>query len=149
MDVDKLTINVQKTLNEAQLTAVKYNHQQVDVIHLFSALVNQEEGLIPNIISKMGIDLKLMKEDVVKVLGKMPKVLGEGAETSNVYATRRFEDIFVKAENWMKKFKDSYISVEHVMLGLMEIKSTDVEGILKKYNLTKDAFLNTLEGVRG
>ena len=149
MDVNKLTIKVQQTLNEAQLTAVKYNHQQVDVIHLFSALVNQEEGLIPNIITKMGIDLKLMKDDIIKVFEKMPKVTGEGAETSSVYATRRFEDVFIKAENWMKKFKDSYISVEHVMLGLIEIKSADVEEILKKYKLTKDAFLSTLESVRG
>lgn len=149
MDVEKLTIKVQKALNEAQLVAVRYNHQQIDNIHLFSALVSQEDGLIPNIFSKMGVDIRALKEEISKVLDRMPKVLGEGAQNTSIYATRRFEDVFVKAEKEAKKFKDSYISVEHVMLGLMEVNSKEVQDILTKFNIAKNDFLSALSKVRG
>lgn len=149
MDIDKLTIKVQQSLNEAQLIAVRHNHQQIDVIHLFAALISQDDGLIPNIFSKMGANTRQLNDETESVLNKMPKVLGEGAQTASVYATRRFEDVFVKAEEIVKKFKDSYISVEHVMLGIMEINSSDIESILKKFNITKNNFLNVLSQVRG
>ncbi|WP_368488176.1 ATP-dependent chaperone ClpB [Clostridium sp. BJN0013] len=149
MDIDKLTIKVQQAINNAQSIAVKYNHQQIDVIHLFSALVFEEDGLIPNIFGKMSVDVKALINSTKDVLNKMPKVLGEGAQSSSLYATRRFEEIFIKAENITKKFKDSYISVEHVMLAIMESGSREVEGILKKFNITKKGFLEALTLIRG
>lgn len=149
MDIDKLTIKVQQAINNAQSIAVRYNHQQIDVIHLFSALVFEENGLIPNIFGKMSVDMKALINSTEDVLNKMPKVLGEGAQSSSVYATRRFEEIFIKAENITKKFKDSYISVEHVMLAIMGSGSREVEGILKKFDITKNGFLEALTLIRG
>ena len=149
MDINKLTVKAQQSINEAQLIAVRYNHQQIDVIHLFSALVFDENGLIPNIFGKMSVDVKSLVNETENVLDKMPKVLGEGAQRASLYAARRFEDVFVKAESIAKNFKDSYISVEHLMLSIMEIHSEDVDGILKKFNITKSAFLETLSQVRG
>ncbi|HEY8805473.1 MAG TPA: Clp protease N-terminal domain-containing protein, partial [Clostridium sp.] len=136
-------------LNEAQLLAVKNNHQQVDTIHLFAALIAQEDGLIPNIFSKMGVNITGLNEDIKKAIDKMPKVTGSGADNGSVYATRRFEEVFARAEDEAKKFKDSFISVEHVMLGLMDVKSKEIADILKKFNITKEAFLNVLSKVRG
>ncbi|MBU3112219.1 ATP-dependent chaperone ClpB [Clostridium lacusfryxellense] len=149
MDVEKLTVKVQQSLNEAQLLAVKNNHQQVDTLHLFAALIAQEDGLIPNIFSKMGVDIASLNNDIKKVIDSMPKVTGSGADSGSVYATRRFEEVFVKAEAEAKKFKDSFISVEHVMLGLMEVNTKEITEILKKFNITKDAFLSVLSSVRG
>ncbi|CAB1251963.1 ATP-dependent chaperone ClpB [Clostridium sp. WLY-B-L2] len=149
MDINKLTVKAQQSINEAQLIAVRHNHQQIDVIHLFSALVFEKDGLIPNIFGKMSVDVKSLVNETKKVLDKMPKVLGEGAESSSLYATRRFEDIFVKAESIAKNFKDSYISVEHLMLSIMEIHSRDVDEILQKFNITKNGFLEALSQVRG
>jgi ATP-dependent Clp protease ATP-binding subunit ClpB len=149
MDVEKLTIKVQQSLNEAQLIAVKNNHQQIDTIHLFAALITQEDGLIPNIFSKMGVDIRELDEDISKALAKMPRVTGSGADTSSIRATRRFEEVFIKAEGEAKKFKDSYISVEHVMLGLMDVNSREIGEILKNFNITKEEFLSALSQVRG
>jgi len=149
MDFEKLTIKVQQSINEAQLTAVKYNHQQIDPIHLFSALLSEDDGLIPNIFSKMGVNVRELKDEVSKALDKMPKVLGEGAQNSSVYATRRFEEVFVKAGNEAKKFKDSYTSVEHVMIALMEGGGSEVTNLLRKFNINKEDFLNALSKVRG
>jgi len=149
MDIEKLTVKVQQSLNEAQLIAVKNNHQQIDTIHLFAALIAQEDGLIPNIFSKMGVNIRQLNEDVNKALERMPRVTGSGADTGSVYATRRFEEVFVKAEDEAKKFKDSFISVEHVMLGLMDVNTKDIGDILKKFNIIKEDFLNALSKVRG
>ena len=84
MNIDKMTLRVQEALNNASMIAVKYNHQQVELIHLFTALVEQEDGLIPNIFTKMGANVKSIDDDLNRVLGNMPKVLGEGANSSGV-----------------------------------------------------------------
>lgn len=150
MNVEKLTIKVQEAINEAQLTAVRHNHQQIDVIHVFSALLNQDDGLVPNIIGKLGVNVREVKGETVRELERMPKVLGEGAGSSSVYATRRFEEVFVKAQEIADSFKDSYVSVEHVMLAIMEVDSKGASGrILSKFNITKDSFLKALSSVRG
>lgn len=150
MNVDKMTLRVQKALNEANQTAVKYNHQSVDVIHLFSALVEQEDGLIPNIFTRMGVDVKSLKLSINEALDKMPKVLGEGANSSGMYITRGMEEILVKAEEIAKKFEDSYVSVEHLMIAILQKeKSGTVYTILNKYNINKNNFEKVLAEVRG
>lgn len=150
MNIDKMTLRVQEALNNSSLVAVKYNHQQVELIHLFSALVEQEDGLIPNILTKMGIRVKSLDEDVNKVLDNKPKVLGEGANSSGVYATRQIEEVLVKAEDIAKKFEDSYISVEHLMLAIIEVdKNGEVKKLLDKYNINKKNFMEVLKEVRG
>lgn len=150
MDIEKLTIKVQKSINEAHGIAVKYNHQQLDSIHLFMALISEDESLIPNVFSKMGVNIKKLREETHKELEKMPKVLGEGARTSGVYPTRRFEEIFVKAEDISKRFKDSYISVEHLILSMMDLEDKGAIGsILRRFGISKDGFLKTLMEVRG
>ncbi|PRR82345.1 ATP-dependent chaperone ClpB [Clostridium vincentii] len=150
MNVDKMTLRVQQALNEANLTAVKYNHQQIEIVHLFSALIEQEDGLIPNIFTKMDIEVKDLKGNINQKLKSMPKVLGEGADSSGVYITRKVEEVLVKAEDISTKFKDSYVSVEHLMLAIMEVDSKGTVGeILKKFNVTKKDFMKVLEEVRG
>ena len=68
MNVDKMTLRVQQALNDANVTAVKFNHQQIDLIHLFSALVEQDDGLVPNIFTKMGVSIKSIKDSINKEL---------------------------------------------------------------------------------
>lgn len=150
MNVEKMTLRVQQSLNDANVIAVKYNHQQIDLIHLFSALVEQEDGLVPNIFTKMGVPVKSLKDSINSSLDSMPKVTGSGAEGQGVYITRKVDEALIKAEEISKKFEDSYISVEHLMLAIMEVDNkTEVSNILKHYNITKDGFLKVLSEVRG
>lgn len=150
MEAEKLTIRVQQSLNDAYDEAVKNNHQQVDIIHLFSSLLNQRDGLIPNVFEKMGVDVDGLKRKVNLELEKMPKVLGEGARSSGVTATRRINEVLVKAQDISEKFHDSYISVEHVMLAIMDIDSKGIVGkILKEYKINKASFMEVLSQVRG
>ena len=150
MNIDKMTLRVQEALNNASMLAVKFNHQQVELIHLLTALVEQEDGLIPNIFTKMGVNVKSINDDLNRVLGNMPKILGEGANSSGVYATRQIEEVLVKAEDLAKKFEDSYISVEHLMLAIIDVdKNGEVKKILDKYNINKKTFMDVLKEVRG
>lgn len=149
MNIEKLTLKVQQAINDSQLVAVKYNHQQIDTIHLFSALISQDDGLIPNILGKMGVNIRDINVEANRVLDNMPKVLGEGAQSSSVYPTRRFEEVFVKAEQIAKDFKDSYISVEHVLLAIMDVDKNNVYPILEKFGVKKSEFLKALSAVRG
>ncbi|CAI3699408.1 ATP-dependent chaperone ClpB [Clostridium neonatale] len=148
MNIDKMTLRVQQALSDANATAVKYNNAQIDLIHLFSALVEQEDGLVPNIFTKMGVNVKALSSSINSTLDSMPKVTGEGL--GNVYITRKVDEALIKAEEISKKFEDSYISVEHLMLAIMDVdKNTEVSKILKQYNITKDNFLKVLSEVRG
>ena len=150
MDIERMTVRVQKSLNDAYNEAVKHHNQQVDVIHLFSALVNQEDGLIPNIFEKMNVSVAALKSTIDEELGKIPQIYGEGISSQGVTASRRIEEVLIKAEEISKDFKDSYISVEHVMLAMMETESKSVVGkILKMYGINKNDFLQVLSSVRG
>ena len=150
MDIEKMTVRVQKSLNDAYSIAVKNHNQQVDVIHLFSALVNQEDGLIPNILEKMNISVESLNSSIDSELSKLPQIHGEGISSQGVVATRRINEVLIKAEEISKEFKDAYISVEHVMLAIIEMEtSTSIGKILKQYNINKSDFLKVLSQVRG
>ncbi|MEG1285833.1 MAG: ATP-dependent chaperone ClpB [Romboutsia sp.] len=150
MNVEKMTIRVQNSLNDAYNIAIKNHNQQVDVIHLFSALVNQEDGLIPNILEKMNISVVSLQGSINEHLNKLPQIHGEGISSQGVTATRRINEVLIKGEEISKEFKDSYISVEHVMMAIMDIESKNIVGkILKQYNINKSDFLNVLSQVRG
>ncbi len=150
METEKLTIRVQQSLNDAYEEAVRNNHQQVDIIHLFSALVNQKDGLIPNVFEKMEVDVEGIKRKINLELEKMPKVLGEGARSSGVTATRRINEVLVKAQDISEKFHDSYISVEHIMIAIIEVDEKGISGkILKDYGIDKERFMEVLSQVRG
>jgi ATP-dependent Clp protease ATP-binding subunit ClpB len=150
MNIEKLTVKVQGAINDARVIAISNKHQNVDVIHIFIALISQEDGLIPNIFGKMGVDIDRLNGDVQKELDRMPKVLGEGAQSSSVYITRKFDELFVSAEKISKEFKDSYISAEHVILAIMKLSKSDpIISILKANNIDEKDFLRILAEVRG
>ena len=150
MNVEKMTLRVQQALNDANLTAVKYSHQQIDIIHLFSALLEQEDGLVPNIFTKMGINIKMMKLDVASALERMPKVSGSGSEGAGPYITRDIDRVLIAADEIAKEFKDSYISVEHLMLAILDVdKKGSTKEILNKYDVNKKSFMKVLQEVRG
>ena len=149
MNVDRMTLRVQQALNDANLTAVKYNQQQIDIIHLFAALVEAEDGLIPNIFTKMGINVKMMRVDIKNALDSMPKISGDGAN-GGVYITRQVDEVLVKSDDIAKQFGDSYISVEHLILAIIDIdKNGPAKQILNKYNINKNNFMKVLTEVRG
>ena len=150
MEVDKMTQRVQKSLNDAFSEAVKNHNQQVDTIHLLYALIDQEDGLIPRIIEKMGTSVEGLKASVKTELLKLPQIQGEAASSQGVVATRKLNEILLKSEEISKEFNDLYISVEHVFLAIIELeKHSNIGKIFKHFNITKNNFMEVLSKVRG
>ncbi|MCX7950673.1 MAG: ATP-dependent chaperone ClpB [Clostridiales bacterium] len=148
MDINKMTLKVQEALNLAQKTAISFKQQQVDVEHLLYALITQEEGLIPNLIQRMGIKVSLLEKEIKNYLDKLPKVYGQAADEGYVYATRRLEEVLLSAEKIMKNMGDMYISVEHVFLAILDTNHP-ITKELRQIGIDKDKFLKVLMEARG
>lgn len=145
MDINKLTQKAQESVFEAQNLAVKLNHQSIDTEHMHLALLSQKDGLISKILTKMNIPFDFYYKDLNDELSRIPKIYGSN---SNVSITRRFEEIFVRAEEEAERFKDDYISVEHIYLAIIEDKSGASARIIRKYGITRDKFLKELSQIR-
>jgi ATP-dependent Clp protease ATP-binding subunit ClpB len=150
MDLNKFTQKSQEAVSEAQNTAVRFGHQQVDAEHLLMALVQQEQGLVPNLLEKAGFDPASYAKALEAELGKLPKVTGPGSAPGQIYITPRLQEVLVKAEQLAKKMTDEYTSVEHIFLVLCEeSSSTGVGRVNAQFHLDKDKILAVLTEVRG
>ena len=150
MDPNKLTQKSQEALHEAQTIALRYGHQEVDGEHLLLALLEQPEGLVPRLFTKMDVPVENLKTEVVGELQKRPSVSGPGTEAGKIYVTQRLNRILLKAQEEAQRLKDEYISVEHLALAMMEEGAATAAGqVFKKFNITRDRFLQALTEVRG
>jgi len=147
MNFEKFTDKAQEAVVEAQQLAIKLDHQQVDGEHLHMALLEQEDGLIPKLLQICGIDTEMLKKDVEEELDKLPRVYG--SNVSQVYASRRFNQVLIKAESEAKAFKDEYVSVEHIYLVLTEERNTPSSRLLAKHGLNREKLLSALSKIRG
>jgi len=149
MDLNRFTIKSQEAIAQAQSKAIEYGHQQIDGEHLLLALVEQHDGLIPQLLQKMGVPAQSFRAKTEEALNRIPRVSGLGTEAGKVYVTPRLNTALVQAEKEAKKLKDEYVSVEHIVLALLEENDTPSSSIFKSFGITKHGFLETLAGVRG
>lgn len=146
MNIEKFTQNAQQAVLDCQNIAVAMGNQMVDGEHIHLALLRQQDGLIPKLLQSMGVNIIAMTKDVQAEVDKIPKVSGGG---DGMYGTRRFNKIFMDAEEIADQFKDEYVSVEHIYLALLAEKGTPSERIFLRYGVTKEKFLEALTKVRG
>jgi ATP-dependent Clp protease ATP-binding subunit ClpB len=136
MNINRFTEKVQEALRAAQSSAASYNHQQVDVEHLLLALLNQEGGLAPSILTKAGVQPNVLKSRLESDLAKMPKVTGPGLAADQIYVTQKLSKLLAKAEEEAKHLKDDYVSVEHILL------AADL-------HIDRDRLMQALRDIRG
>ena len=146
MNIEKYTENARQAIVECQNIAVSEGNQEIQVEHLALVLLMQRDGLIPKLINAMGIDPALIIGELEEEIQRLPKVSG-GAD--NVYASRRFSQVILAAEKEATKFKDEYVSVEHLFLAILDERDGKAARILTKNGLRKDDFLKALTMVRG
>jgi len=147
MNMDKFTQKSASAIMEAQNLALANNNQEVDSIHLFKALLVQEDGIIPKILQLMNINTTSLINETDTVISKLPKV--SGSSVTNVYASRKFSSLLVNAEKERVDFKDEYVSVEHLFLAMFEEKGSALTEIFKKFDIKRSVFLEKLISVRG
>lgn len=150
MDANRLTRKSQEALAQAQAIASEYNHQQVDIEHLLSALLRDESGLIVQLLKRMDINTQLMAKSLTEELSRLPRVTGGGTEQGRIYITQRLDRVLNRAEERAKSLKDEYVSVEHLFLAMLnEGTNTSCGKIFSQYGITEERFLRTLNEVRG
>jgi ATP-dependent Clp protease ATP-binding subunit ClpB len=150
MDINRLTQKSQEALQAAQTKALRYGHQEVDGEHLFLALMEQPEGLVPRLLTRMDVNQETIKSELDRELSRRPRVSGPGAEAGKIYLTQRLQQLFLRAEDEAKRLKDEYVSVEHLLLALIEEGPSTFSGrLLQQLGVTRDRFLGALTAVRG
>lgn len=147
MNANKLTQKSLEAIQSAQDLSVSYQNNCVEQMHLLYALLAEEGGLIPQIFTKMGIDANGIKTAALKFIEGMPRVTGGGR--GDIYPSRELSEVLVEAEKQAQRMKDEYVSVEHLLLALIEVPDSDVKGIFKSFNVDKNALLKALQDIRG
>ncbi|MDD4801543.1 MAG: ATP-dependent chaperone ClpB [Syntrophomonas sp.] len=150
MDFNKLTEKAREAIHDAETKAVRLGHQEVDVEHLFLALLEQSDGLIPGLFKRVEIEPNQIISELEKNLHQRPRVSGGSSEAGKVYVTQRFNQLLARAELEAGRVKDDYISVEHLVLAMFEEGSSGAASrIMKEAGLSRDKFLQALTAVRG
>jgi len=149
MNEQKFTQKSIEVIKEAQSFAIEHQNIQIEQEHLLYALIAQNDGLIPELIKKIGIDFLVFLQEVKKIVDSLPGVSGPGREADKVYVSNDVDRVLVLAENTAEKMKDEYVSVEHIMLGLLENPNNHLKDVFKMFGLNKNNFLKVLMSVRG
>lgn len=149
MDANKFTKKSLDAINAAQSVAIEYQNMNVEQEHLLYALLDQENGLISQLFSKIGADSESVKNVLRQKISALPKVTGSGREANTVYISQDVDKCLTLAENIAKKMHDDYVSVEHIVLALFETANNNINTLFKNFAITKDAFYQALSDVRG
>ena len=147
MNINKFTQKSMEAVQGCEKLAYEYGNQEIDQEHFLYSLLNIEDSLIAGLIEKMGIDRNAFTRDVEALIQKKPKVSGSGA--GQVYVSNALNKVLISAEDVAKQMGDSYVSVEHLFIALLNDPNRDVKELFKRYNVTKDGFLKALSTVRG
>ncbi len=149
MNIEKFTQKSIEAIREAQSCAIRNQNMQIDQQHLLYALLNQEDGAAAQILKKAKIDIKRMATACDREIQRIPRVSGPGREMDKVYVSQSVDAALTEAEQQAQYMKDEYVSVEHILLGILERPNGAVRNIFNEFGLTKEAFLEAMQKVRG
>ncbi|MFW6037526.1 MAG: ATP-dependent chaperone ClpB [Desulfonatronovibrio sp.] len=150
MDLNKFTQKSQEAMTLAQEYALRLGHQQVDAEHLFKALMEQENSLASKVLKHAGYSPDAVIKALDDKIAKIPRVSGPGTQSGQIYITQRLNSLLLKAQDLAKSMQDEYVSVEHVLLTLLdESPSTGAGKVVQELKLDKNRILASLTEVRG
>ena len=146
MDTNRFTQKSLEALQAAQQLAQSYGNAQVEQVHLLDALLSQENGLIGQLMGKLGLNVQQVRTACESAVNRLPKISGSNQQP---YVTASLSQALTEAENQMRQMRDEYISVEHLFLGLLEKADSTVRPLFASLDITKPKFLEALQAVRG
>jgi thioredoxin reductase len=150
VDANRLTQKSQEALHDAQTKALRYGHTEVDGEHLLLALLEQPDGLAPRLVAAADGDPDKVRAQVESELQRRPKVSGPGAQPGQIFVTQRLSRLLDVAEREAKRLKDDYVSIEHLLVALIEEGSGSPSGrLFNEAGINRDTFLQGLISVRG
>ncbi|HIC96548.1 TPA: type VI secretion system ATPase TssH, partial [Candidatus Bipolaricaulota bacterium] len=146
INLNRFTEKAQQALFAAQSLAEENNHSQVEPEHLLTSLLQQADGVVPQVLERAGANPQLLLQQAEAELSRLPKVYGPGAE---VGISPRLRQVLVRAHDEIQRFRDEYVSTEHLLLALLDHAGGTVERILRQAGVTRDALLRALMQIRG
>ena len=149
MNAQKMTQKSLEALQAAQSLAIEYENQSLAQEHLFCALLAQEDGLVGQLFQKMGVEPGNAQAVFAQKVSELPRVTGSGRDPDKVYVTTELDRALTAAEKAAARMKDEYVSVEHLVLGMLDSPSRAVKEVLKTFGVDKNRFLEALSKVRG
>jgi len=144
MNMDKFTQRAQQAIAESQQIALRSKHQELQGEHLHAALLEQQDGLIPRLLTLMQVDAARYAANLDAALGKLPSVSGAG----QLYTSRRYGELLANAQEATRQFGDEYAGVEHIYLALLSERGTPSAAIFAAHGITRETFLEALGKVR-
>jgi len=149
MNMNQFTQKSLTAIQGAQNLAQTYGNQQIEQVHLLQALICDNDGLIPQLLTAMGMTLPSFKAAVQTEVNKLPKVSGSGRQADKVYIAQDVDKALRSAEQAAQSMKDEYISVEHLLLGLLDAPSSALKNLFQTYRVTREKLMQALASVRG
>ena len=149
MNAQKYTQKSLEAIQAAQQLTIENQNQQIEQVHLLASLLRQENGLAPQLLRKMGITVESLDAAVLQELGKLPRVTGSGREADKYYVARAVDEALSRAEKIADEMKDDFVSVEHLLLALIETADSTLKRLFSTYNITKERCLQALQSIRG
>ena len=145
MNINKFTQKSMEAVQNCEKLAYEYGNQQIDQPHLLYSLLALEDSLIMKLITKMGIQGDMFKNEAKQAIEKLTKVSGGG----QLYISNDLNKVLINAEDEAKSMGDEYVSVEHLFLALLKQPSKEMKDLFKTYGITREKFLQALSTVRG
>ncbi len=149
MNMNQFTQRSLAAIQGAQELAVERGNQQIEQEHLLLALLTDEQGFIPQLLSAMGMTVPSFAAAVKAEVEKLPKVSGGGREADKVYVAQDVDRALKAAESAAQSMKDEYISVEHILLGLLDSANSHLKELFRTYQVNREAVMQALASVRG
>ena len=149
MNINQCTQKTVQAIQAAQRLAVEYQNQAIEQEHLLAALCQQEEGLIPQLLTKMGVEPGNFLAAAIDKVAALPHVTGSGRDPEKVYISGDLDRAFNAAEDQAKQMKDEYVSVEHVFLGMLQRPGRAASELFRQFGITQEKFMAQLSTVRG
>ena len=145
MNIDKFTIKMKEALQGAENLATRYNNAEIGNEHMFLAMLQQQDGIAEPLFAKVGIDFQGLLNETRSIVDRLPKAYGGAV---NVGLSRGLYQILTNAQSEADKFKDEYVSTEHVILAMLD-DDGQIGRLLKRYGVTRDALMQALQSIRG
>ena len=149
MRFDRFTERAQDAAARAYEIVQRYRHTQVDTEHLFLALLEQNEGAIPQLLEDLNVDINAIRDRVATELDSSPKVSVYGGGVGQIYYTPRIRTILELAQGEANRLKDEYISTEHIFLAVLSERNTPTARIMQEFSITRERVLDGIKGLRG
>ena len=149
MNTNQFTQKTMEALQAAQRLAIEYSNQALEQEHMLVALTQQQDGLIPQLLTKMNVDPGTFETAAAEKVSQLPHVTGSGRDPDKVYISNELDQALTAAEKQAQQMKDEYISVEHVFMGMLQRPGRVAGELFKQFGITPEKFMQVLSAVRG